>query len=490
MKEKSTNSSNRKRAYAPRSRTGCRTCRVRHIRCDESPGGQCQNCLSAGWQCEGYYDLNRLPGPRQHHQAHSRTCVRDIGTRVKAAWPMTADEQRSFSYFQQHSIVSLTALFDSPLWQQHILQRCHADPAIFHAVTMLSAAHQRSELKHMQMVQGTQVHRVYCFSLQQSSCAMRMLSQRLASQDPELRHVLLLCSLLFGLSDVLLERHESAWTHFLSGLRILKEIEHHPDLICKAEPSLVAVYRRISLQVALYSKKNSRADAPPALVPIYVPPPPPGNALETSTCPFSSLSQMQSALLRLLDMGIPLIATGLSLSDHDFLANYNSLYIAQSRLLCTFAQFVHKFNIFCESRSPTLPKNQQSTLDLLHLLILGHILSLKIALIRGPLPISLLPEVITILEAHESYIAEYRDRPTRVADHGVSANMYLLATRAPDLSTGLRAVAVLRVWPKYVGFHSSTSAAPLALNVLAERFGGLEVDMRMRSVCRSEISHG
>ncbi|KAL4758404.1 uncharacterized protein BDW70DRAFT_170386 [Aspergillus foveolatus] len=330
----------------------------------------------------------------QHPQAYSYTCIRDIGTRVKAAWPMTADEERSFAYFQQHSIVSLTALFESPLWQRHVLQMCHADPAIFHAVTMLSAAHQRSELKHMQRVQGTPVHRVYCFSLQQSSRAMRLLSQRLASQDPELRHVVLLCSLLFGLSDVLLDRHESAWTHFLSGLRILKEIEHHPDLISKAEPSLVAVYRRISLQAALYSNKNSRADAPPPPVPTYVPPPPPDDALKASTCPFSSLAQMQSVLLRLLDTGIPLIATGLSLSDYDF-----------------------------------------------------------------------------------SYIADYRDRPTRVADHGVSANMYLLATRAPDLSTGLRAVAVLRVWPRYVGFHSSTSAAPLALNMLVERFGGVKVDM-------------
>ncbi|KAL4770171.1 hypothetical protein BDW60DRAFT_224405 [Aspergillus nidulans var. acristatus] len=391
----------------------------------------------------------------QHPQAYSYTCIRDIGTRVRAAWPMTADEQRSFAYFQQHSIVSLTALFDSPLWQRHVLQMCHADPAIFHAVAMLSAAHQRSELKHMHGVQGTPVHRVYCFSLQQSSRVMRLLSQRLASQDPELRHVVLLCSLLFGLSDVLLDRHESAWIHFLSGLRILKEIEHHPDLISKAEPSLVAVYRRIRLQAALYSNKNSRADAPPAPVPTYIPPPPPEDDLKASTCPFSSLAQMQSVLLRLLDTGIPLIATGLSLSDYDFIASYNSF-----------------------------------TLDLLHLLILGHILSLKIALVRGPLPLSFLPEVITILEAHESYIAYYRDRPTRVADHGVSANMYLLATRAPDLSTGLRAVAVLRVWPMYVGFHSSTSAATLALNVLVERFGRVEVDMRMRSVCSSEGSHG
>jgi hypothetical protein len=285
-----------------------------------SPPGVSARTASLRAGSEGYNDIDRLPGPRQLPCAYSNTCIRDIGTRVKAAWPMTADEQRPFAYFQQHPIVSLTALFELPLWQRHALQMCHADQAIFHAVTMLSAAHQSSELKHMQRVQGTSVHRAYCFSLQQSSRAMRLLSQRLASQDPELRHVVLLCSLLFGLSDVLLDRHESAWTHFLSGLRILKEIEHHPYLISKAEPSLVAVYRRISLQAALYSTKISWADVPPSPVPTYVPPPPPDDALKASVCPFSSLAQMQSVLLRLLDTRIPLIATGLGLSGYDFVA--------------------------------------------------------------------------------------------------------------------------------------------------------------------------
>ncbi|CBF82885.1 hypothetical protein AN3353.2 [Aspergillus nidulans FGSC A4] len=340
-----------------------------------SPPGVSARTASLRAGSEGYNDIDRLPGPRQLPCAYSNTCIRDIGTRVKAAWPMTADEQRPFAYFQQHPIVSLTALFELPLWQRHALQMCHADQAIFHAVTMLSAAHQSSELKHMQRVQGTSVHRAYCFSLQQSSRAMRLLSQRLASQDPELRHVVLLCSLLFGLSDVLLDRHESAWTHFLSGLRILKEIEHHPYLISKAEPSLVAVYRRISLQAALYSTKISWADVPPSPVPTYVPPPPPDDALKASATGHQD----------------PVDRNGpgplwLRLRRH-----YNSLYIAQSRLLCTFAQFVQKFIFFCESHSPTLPKNQQSTLDLLHLLILGHILSLKIA--GGPLPLSVLPEV-------------------------------------------------------------------------------------------------
>ncbi|RDW93643.1 uncharacterized protein DSM5745_00965 [Aspergillus mulundensis] len=447
--------------------------RVRHIRCDESPGGQCQNCVHAGWQCEGYNVLDRMP--RRHSPSY--TYPQDIGggARAHIGWPMTADERRSFAFFQHNSITSLTALFESPLWQRHILQMSHADPAVFHAVTMLSAAHQGCELKYTQS-DNTSMHRAYCFSLHQSSRAMRMLTQRLSSQDPELRHIALLCSLLFGLSDVLLARHDSAWTHFRSGLRILKEIEHCPYLISKVEPSLVAVYRRISLQAALYSNKSADADANAPRIPMlsYALSSPPKDICTLETGPFTSLSQMQSVLLSLLDTGIPLIATGLSLSDPEFAATYNTLSTAQSRLLRTFAIFIHKFNSFRETHSTSPDKHsQQSTLDLLHLLILGHTLSLKIALTRNraPLPPSFLPQVNTVLDAHESYIQEYEHRPTRVADHGVSANMYLLATRAPDLATGLRAVKILKVWPKYVGFHSSTSAAPLAMNVLMERFG-------------------
>lgn len=46
---------NRKRQYAPRSRTGCFTCRRRKKKCDEAKPG-CNNCERGGFVCTGYAD--------------------------------------------------------------------------------------------------------------------------------------------------------------------------------------------------------------------------------------------------------------------------------------------------------------------------------------------------------------------------------------------------------------------------------------------------
>jgi hypothetical protein len=89
---------------------------------------------------------------------------------------------------------------------------CHADAAVLHAVNILSAAHQESEMNNMQMVgQAVQNHQVYWLSIQQSVRAIGLLDQQLStnSRDPKQTHVVLLCCLLFEMANMLLERYES-----------------------------------------------------------------------------------------------------------------------------------------------------------------------------------------------------------------------------------------------------------------------------------------
>ncbi|KAL3460368.1 hypothetical protein BJX64DRAFT_278559 [Aspergillus heterothallicus] len=436
----------RKRAFAPRSRTGCRTCRIRHIRCDES-SGQCRNCTSSGWNCDGY-DIHRL---RRGCPATSA----DGGT--SAGSTMTLDEHRSFSHFQHHSVLHLTGLFDSPLWEQHVLQMCHADAAVFHAVNMLSAAHQECEINNMQLVnEAVQSHQVYRFMLQQSARAMRLLNQRMStrSKDPELTQVVLLCCVLFIMTDVLLGRYETAWTHLHCGMHIIED-EQTPPI----EPSLVAVFRRLDTQAALYGKSQKALSNPQLPLTRELPP------IE----PFTIFSELQSAVHSLLMFGVPLIAACVTLSESDYATKYVPLSIAQARLLSRFAEFNTYFKRFATLYPATLTEKQFHGLDLLRILTSGLNLVVKIALMPDPLPASFLPEFLAVLSAHEAYITRYtRDphRPTLTTDQGVIANMYTLAMRAPDIPTRIRAIAVLRAWPHYEGLHSSASAALLAIHAL------------------------
>ncbi|RDW79203.1 uncharacterized protein DSM5745_06055 [Aspergillus mulundensis] len=430
------------------------------MRCDESPG-QCQNCRAAGWNCEGY-DLGRLPKGRTRSETVS------VKAQPRPALAMTSDEQRSFSYFQHHSIVNLTALWVSPLWQQHVLQMCHADQAVFHAVNMLSAAHQASELRNMRALEGlSQSHRVCQFSLQQSVHAISLLNQRLSSNDPEVRQIVLLCCLLFVLSDVFLGRYESARGHLRYGLRIIKEMER-TEIVSRVEPSLVAAFRRFDLQTDIYltGRQVFCSNHPPLIH-------------DGPVEPYSTFSPAQPALAELLGSGIAYITTCLSLSDIDFLADYASLSLEHARSSSQLSQATQQFKVFCQQRLPTLNAQGTRSLDLLRLFLMSQALCLKITMSIEPLPDYLLPETLIVLEAHEAFIARYPDLPMFTADHGVITTMYVLATRAPTLNAGLRAVNVLRAWPHYEGLLNSSLVAAVAVRALREQFGASEVEIVM-----------
>ncbi|KAL4903235.1 hypothetical protein BDW74DRAFT_180101 [Aspergillus multicolor] len=430
--------------------------RIRHMKCDESPG-QCQNCIAAGWECEGY-DLAQLPKER----TRSEIVTLSAQPGLALAMAMTCDEQRSFSYFQHHSIVNLTALWVSPLWQQHVLQMCHSDRAVFHAVNMLSAAHQASELCNMRFQEGlSQSYRVYEFSLQQSVRAISLLNQRLSSNDPALRQVVLLCCLMFVLSDVLLGRYESARAHLQCGLRIIKESER-TNLISRVEPSLVAAFRRFDFQTALY---------------------PTGEQVLCSNNP--PLVHDRPALAELLGSGMAYITSCLGLSDMNFLANYAFLFLEQARNGSQLSQTTRQLDVFCRQRLPMIGAQGSRSLDLLQIFLIGQAFCLKASRTSGSLPGDLLEETLIVLKFHEAFIARYPDLPMFTADHGVITTMYVIATRAPTLNVGLRALNVLRAWPHYEGLLNSRFVAEIAVRALRQQFRASEAE----NVMREEDNH-
>lgn len=425
--------------------------RIRRIKCDESPG-QCNNCVSANWKCDGY-DAYRLPQRRGLH---------DIGTRL--GWTMTSDEHRCYSYFQYHSVTNLAGFFDSPLWQQLALQMSRADPAVFHAVNMFSAAHQESEIHDMQMSARSRVgSQQYYFSLQQSTRAIALLNQRRNSQDPQLRQTILLCCLLFVLFDVLVAQYDSAFTHLHGGLRILKELENQGKLESEVAPSIIAAFRRLDIQASLYDTRfpilrlDDGTKSPLKL-------------FEAPTGGFTSLSQVREKITVLFTAGIPLIAKSWSLNGPNMEANYESLYLSQRRLLASFADFDPYFKTFCVMKYHQLSEKEQLGADIVHLLYLGHTLTLKTVLIRGPVPKSLVPEFLALLQAHEDKIEKLRSVSGLVMDHVMIAHMYLVATQCPDMEIRIRAIRLLRSWPHYEGLHSSNVTALMALGALRRDF--------------------
>ncbi|PWY72184.1 hypothetical protein BO94DRAFT_476066 [Aspergillus sclerotioniger CBS 115572] len=198
------------KVFSSRSRTGCRTCRARRIKCDETPGSSCTNCTSTGRTCDGY-PVFQLPA-----KARFRPGLRPIDINLPG---MTSDERRCLAFFQSHTMPMMTGLFDSELWQRIVLQMSQAEPAVGHAVAALGALHEDNEMMSGAVVKKSKDYRL--FALEQYGCAIKALRQRLGSNDPQLRVTALVCCIIFIFFDFIQENYHNALMHLRNGAYIL-----------------------------------------------------------------------------------------------------------------------------------------------------------------------------------------------------------------------------------------------------------------------------
>ncbi|KAE8137463.1 hypothetical protein BDV38DRAFT_292909 [Aspergillus pseudotamarii] len=196
-------------ARAPRSRSGCRTCRIRHVKCNELPG-RCLNCVSTGRQCDGY-DLDRLPLKKKGPAPSTPLSVH----RMRSVLPdQTSDEGRCFSLFQGSTIPMMNVLFDHHMWERLTPQMSHAEPAICHA----SSLH---------------------------------LISRTNSNNPSVKNKVLIYCLLFVVFELTHGRYDLAIVHLQNGVKLLGAESQRPiySSLYHTHPSS-AVERHIELSFA------------------------------------------------------------------------------------------------------------------------------------------------------------------------------------------------------------------------------------------------
>ncbi|KAE8381269.1 hypothetical protein BDV26DRAFT_95727 [Aspergillus bertholletiae] len=441
-----------RRAQRKRSKTGCRTCRARHIKCDESPGSVCQNCTSTGRICEGY-DMCRLP--------HKRTVVHLPNTMNHLSWIMNSDEKRCFSYFHHHSISSLISFFDSPLWQRLVRQLSHTEPAVYHAANVLGAVQEDSEESGMRLA-GVNLYRPrHRFALEQSARSFALLNERHASHDPLFKEVTLVCCLLFTLSELLLGQYNTALQHLQSGIRILNESEEYTHSFPTIDQSLVEAFMRLDIQSShfgtrgplLHMNKDAKKQWPS------------GNTGDTSPLP-RNVQEARQELNRVLSKGIPFLSECWVLSSTEIKLNYNSMRLRQQSLLTSLTHHRQRLESFCKLSYANLSPKEQRGAEILRLHYLAQILSVKTCFFNGPIPGYLTPEYVALLSAHEELMEKFPERSTMTLDNGIIPGLYIVASKCPDYQVRLRAIKALQSWPHCEGLINSNVAASLTLESL------------------------
>ncbi|KAA8645200.1 Zn(II)2Cys6 transcription factor [Aspergillus tanneri] len=433
----------RRRAGGKRSKLGCRTCRIRHIKCDETPVS-CRNCTDTGRCCEGYYQC-QLPRKRGRPQQRAATPTTLPLISLEFAngrrGLMTADERRCFAYFQNRTIPAILGFFDSVLWQKLVLQVSQAEPAVYHAVIALSAVHTDAEMKGMTLAdEALENNQWKRFALEQSGRSFNLLTQRRNSQDPQLTVVILLCCLLFVVQELLQGQYKNAFKHLRSGLRILKESQ---------------IYKQQSIDA--FNVDNFRIGGPLLCI---------DKGIEDQAAMFviSSVQEGRQAFDIIASAVFRFLEKCWSMSDAEIANGYSSLDLTRTHLLSQASHVEWLFHHFCEDSYARLNLKDQRGADILNLLMDGLSLALETCLLQSDDASHqyYTPRYKNQLSMAESIIGKLPERPSITLDVGVIPALYLVAVGCDDYGVRWQAIQALQAWPHREGSFDSTLLARIA----------------------------
>ncbi|KFY13982.1 hypothetical protein V492_02932 [Pseudogymnoascus sp. VKM F-4246] len=236
------------RARKPKVKTGCKTCKIRGVKCDEAKPA-CRRCISTGRTCDGYGiwggggnaygSISRIANPSQTPRylplATSTTAltssplakIRSPLTNVLTLPPLfgatTQHEQRAFEYFLHRTSRKLPGVFDSPFWSSLVFQASARDPAVLHALIALGAVDLGKATRELAFAQE-RVRGYERVALVQYNMAIECLGVHFRRRDGEGRRVALITCMLFICIELMRERFKTANAHLGNGLKLLTEI--------------------------------------------------------------------------------------------------------------------------------------------------------------------------------------------------------------------------------------------------------------------------
>ncbi|KAK5658491.1 hypothetical protein OQA88_1883 [Cercophora sp. LCS_1] len=294
----------RARTSKPKVKTGCNNCKQRRIKCDEKRPS-CANCVRSKKICSGYpppprsarpFEEIRIapkpivavsappPGrepvqlpPRralkiQHRNIvvtpaapHTPSGVVAILHTPATTLPFNAQEGLYFQLFQEQTASELSGFFDSAFWARSVLQECHVEASIRHAVVALGALYKTLE-KSAESPPGSPTGERdpsdtawghWEMAVKQYSRACQELMQA-ASADTRSNRTRLMASVLLACFDSFIGDHKQAIIQIQTGLSLLEQLRlerrraflPRPEEPVEAE--LIQMFTRMAIQAKSY----------------------------------------------------------------------------------------------------------------------------------------------------------------------------------------------------------------------------------------------
>ncbi|KAK2019417.1 hypothetical protein LZ32DRAFT_573031 [Colletotrichum eremochloae] len=294
----------RARTSKPKVKTGCNNCKYRRIKCDEKRPS-CSQCVRSKKICTGYPPPSRsarphevlaiapkplapaqdgiiaplrtssiegLP-PRRQQKLQSRRPTPpqtpgapSIVTLYRPAnnLQLTPQEGLYFQLFRSHTANELSGYFDSVFWTRTVLQECHSENAIRHAVVALGALYKTLE-QTCESPPGSPselaspmngAYRHWEVAVKQYSEAINALVQ--LRRDQKSHRTLLMASVLLACFDSFVGDHRQAIRQIQTGLSLLEQLRAErrrsfmPISEEPVEEELVTMFTRLAIQAKSY----------------------------------------------------------------------------------------------------------------------------------------------------------------------------------------------------------------------------------------------
>ncbi|KAE8143623.1 Alpha/Beta hydrolase protein [Aspergillus pseudotamarii] len=445
------------------SKTGCRTCRARRVKCDETPGS-CRNCISTGRKCE--YDIQRLPRRLPGSRPTGESIVLSTHIADGFWWKITSDERRCFSFFQHRSLPTVIGYFDSPLWQRLVLQMSQVDQAVYHAVVAFSAIHVDYEARGNPLTMKDLDNSWQRFAVDQCGKAYALLTARSASRDPNLQEVTLVCCMLFVLSELMRGYYDLAFTHLRNGLQILKDVGcrqlPNPSPTCApiVEQSLVDTFCHLDVQSAYFGVGE-----------LVLPVQSDVCLLEWNTGnvePFQHLCEARRVLDSLMGAVFQFHTFVSPLSRTEIGVKYGYLSQRQFDLGSQLRRFAQAFDPLYMHLSTRCDIKGKRGADIiyLHQLSLSMILETCLLGHTKELLDYYTPAFRKLVALAEAITTSFTERPSILLHMGVIAPLFFVSTECSEPEVRWRAIRALQSWPHREGTWDSSLVARIAIETM------------------------
>ncbi|VUC30116.1 unnamed protein product [Clonostachys rosea] len=216
-----------------RLRTGCHTCKIRKVKCDEARP-ECKRCTRTGRKCDGF-------SPVLNWKTYTVSTPAAVLPPVQGVRHI--EEARALHFFQLGVAPWLSGPYPASFWTHTILQIGTHEPAIRRSVVAISLLYEDFITKTSLMPQ-----------LRHNMTALRHYNAAIHElKDLTDVHLILLACLLFICIELMQGSETKALSHLEAGLRIIRATS---GLRAWVREILLPLYQRQSILLLKFGRRD------------------------------------------------------------------------------------------------------------------------------------------------------------------------------------------------------------------------------------------